>query len=96
MAGSAIRKSRPRLPDVLASAKPLSIALPELLEPPEPGPDEVGIKELDARFASSGGMDSDVSMIGRTLRLSRPDSFCMPKRTPEYLPDSLRFGAMRV
>jgi hypothetical protein len=97
MAGRAINKSRPRLPDAFAEASPSSMALDELPEPPElPEPAGVGISELEAMFAISGGMDRVASMMGRALRFNRADSFCNPKRTPEYSPDSLRLGAIRA
>jgi hypothetical protein len=72
------------------------MAFPEPPDAPEFEPDGVGIKLLDARFASSGGIDKAESMIGRAFKLSRADSFWSPNRTPEYFPDSFRLGAMSV
>jgi hypothetical protein len=72
----------------------------ELLEPAaeviDEEPDKVGMIESVDAPSKAAGNDKALSMVGNTFRFNRADSFCKPNRTPEYLPSSLRFGAMIV
>jgi hypothetical protein len=97
--GRAISKSRP----TLALEPVWGLELPELLALLEPAaevigeePDNVGMIESVDAPSKAAGNDNAVSMVGKTLRFSRADSFCKPNRIPEYFPSSLRFGAMIV
>jgi hypothetical protein len=75
-------------------------AVPELFEPAaeviDEEPESVGMIESVDAPSKAAGNDNAVSMVGKTLRFNRADSFCKPNLIPEYFPSSLRFEAMIV
>jgi len=96
IAGSAMSRSRPKLelvdPELLPVLAPAADdKAPNGLEEPV-----VGMIELDAADINEVIGLKVESINGNTFRFSRADSFCNPKRTLEYSPDSSSPGAIKV
>lgn len=94
--GRAMSKSRPKLE--LVEPELLPALLPPAEDNAPSGLDEpvVGMIELDAADNNDViGLNVE-SINGSTLRFSLADSFCNPKRTLAYSPDSLSPGAIKV
>jgi hypothetical protein len=72
------------------------VAEDPVAEDPVPEDPDVGMIEPETAPSRAAGTDNAASIVGSTLRFSRADSFWSPKRTPEYLPSSFRFGATSV
>jgi hypothetical protein len=94
--GKAISRSRPKLE--LVDPEPLPVLLPPTDDNAPRGLDApvVGMMELEAADISEVIGLKVESIKGSTLRFSRADSFCIPKRTLAYSPDSFSPGAINV